>query len=271
MKTIVDYVSFSIPVLKSTDGDDGAWWRSVTDELFTIEELYPLFDDRWHWKGGVAMKPYNRAWHRNDAGLSIHGNPNMPHITIQISGGGCAQLRADGQFEAILLAVSERITRIDIATDILTSVTPKEFANCRLAGKFKSGGEQHSPTGATEYVGSRKSEQFLRVYVYNEPHPRAGILRVEFELHRQHAKSCALGVLSEGEAKVAAYLGKKFGLQHSVWEPEDFDNMDLRPATPERKGTPKLMWLTKQVAPTIRRLHEEGTFDARAWIEEVLA
>jgi len=87
------------------------------------------------------------------------------------------------------LCVGMRATRLDLALDVLTENTFAEDLNCwsivsSRASTFISTHEKNKSRGFTLYVGSRKSERFLRVYDKsvegNLDYP--GVVRFELEL-----------------------------------------------------------------------------------------
>lgn len=271
MRTKIDYISFSLEVRPREVGSDDAWWGRVVSWFFDLPLMHTLQFDKLGFTTSVPMKPYSRSIKRTDGGVHIHGNPSLPHITVQVSGAGCDTLIEDGTLYEFLELVHHRVTRLDIASDIETDTRPSEFAAHRRETRIKSAGFQTSPTGETVYLGSRQSERFARIYRYDGDHPRAHLLRVEFELKRLNARAAVQELLSSGESAVAAYLGGVFGLAHDLWRPDRIDGVEVRPTPPERRGTPKLSWLNKQVAPTIRELHITGAFDAREWLESIIS
>jgi len=156
---------------------------------------------------------------------------------------------------------------MDIAVDMSCNVTPRQFAADVKDTPVKTRSEFVSSTGETVYLGSRTSERYARVYRYNEPHPRAKLLRAEFQLKGVYANEAALK-LTEGEALngIAAALGEHFGFTHDVWKADD-EPVPLKVRSHAQTGN-TVFWLTNTVAPLLKRLNETGKLDAAAWFDE---
>lgn len=194
-------------------------------------------------------------------------SPNIPHSLLEITGRGCERLSESPQSGQFLAAVSDRLSRIDVACDMLTDVRPGEFVAQRASGRFKAHSSFVSESGETEYIGSRTSNRYARVYRYNPPHERAHLLRCEFVLKAEDARETARAIMRDGLSSVVVALGKSFGWEHPVWQPDDVDAAIIPVWRPERKEGKTLYWLASTVAPLISRLHREGTIDVSDWTQ----
>jgi len=214
--------------------------------------------------------PYSMGFARSDHGLYIYAHPNLSHVLFEFTGQGCDSLKSDDNPLGILEALADRLTRIDIACDMLTEVRPTEFVSKRDAGRFKTHSEFVSDTGETCYVGSRSSARYARVYRYNAPHERSHLLRVEHVCKGKDAGLTAKAILANGIARTTVALGAAYGWSHSAWQTENVTAAELSTWRPERHAGKSLFWLNASVAPAIKRLVREHGFDARAWIDTVL-
>lgn len=260
MRTHVDWITFTISmVYKSTEEDDyaNAIQNGLMD-LFPADLVKAVFGGAWtHEKRSRA--PYKDTWMDADAGISVYASPNLTHASVEITGSGCEQLLAMGTLAPILERCYERVTRIDIATDIETSTTPTEFCFFTSHDRMRATGFQKSKTGETHYVGSKKSDRYARVYRYFEPHPRSHLLRIEHVFRKDYAKAVAKSLLGAQLEDVAAAAGRAFGWSHADWQVSATQDVDISITAPERGQSATVSWLLRSVAPCIKRLIADGT------------
>lgn len=215
--------------------------------------------------------PYNASMQRSDNGVMIFANQRIDNALVELGGIGCDALGGVENELLLVQEVADRLTRIDIAVDILTEVRPDEFALQRDEGRFKAWSESVSSTGHTVYVGSRHSDRYARVYRYNPPHPRAAFLRVEMVLKAEQAREGARRLADIGLPAVVAQLGNTFGWSHSCWTPSEDTAETLAAWRPERRSGRTVSWLYSQVLPAMQRLHREGVIDLReVWHNDIL-
>lgn len=216
-----------------------------------------------------SRAPYKDTWMDSANGISVYASPNLTHCTIEISGAGCEKLIELGVIAEFLGRCYERITRIDVATDIQTDTLPSEFVKQLSHDRMRASGYQHSITGETNYVGSKKSDRYARVYRYFEPHPRSHLLRIEHVFRRDYAKAVAKSLLGASVEGVAASAGKAFGWAHVDWKPEVAEHADISIVAVERGQSSTVSWLLRSVAPAIKRLVADGTIrDLNAFVEQ---
>lgn len=269
MITRIDWLSFTL----KTDGYEGIQWSSWDDMLAHIIRAevgegseFMHFEENWEL--GAGRTPYAHSYRRHDNGISIFFHPNLKHFLIEVTGRGCERIMSEGGEKTFLEGVRSRLTRIDVATDILCDVSPLEFSAQREEGRFKSHSEFVSESGTTCYIGSRTSDRYARVYRYNAPHERSHLLRVEVVVKAENAKRCADAILTDGLDAVTVNFGLAFGWKHPVWAPDDIHPAELRMWRPERHEGKTLFWLSKTIAPLLVRLHAEGSLDAGQWFRE---
>jgi len=269
MRTHIDWLTFTIPMIYGEDSEDAyalAIQKGLMD-MFTPALAQNIFGGAWtHEKRSRA--PYKDTWMDAENGFSVYASPNLIHCTVEISGQGCERLIEMGKMDAVLGACHDRITRIDVATDIETSTRPSEFVQFLSHERMRASGYQRSETGETSYVGSKKSDRYARVYRYNPPHPRANLLRIEHVFRRKYAKVVAKEIVDKGVTAVASASGRAFGWGHVDWNPEVAERADISVVKAEHGGGNTVSWLVRSVAPAIKRLISDGTIvDADAFFE----
>jgi len=265
MRTHVDWITFTMSprygtydATNMTVGEDyAAAIEAAWLATFDTSTLAVAFGGEWE-KQEKSRAPYTDAWVQRNNGVTLYAGISLNHCCVEISGQGCEILIQKGLLERVLLAVQERITRIDIASDIQTSISPTEFITALKHERMRSSGHQLSASGETCYVGSRKSERYARVYRYFEPHPRAKYLRVEHVFRGDYACNVGCAIIDFGLDNVASAAGEAFGWAHNTWQPNAQTEVDLSVVKAERTTGSTVYWLVKQVAPAFKRLCDEG-------------
>lgn len=269
MRTHVDWITFTFTPVYPDGTQEGyveALARGLQD-MFGSKLWNEFWNGEWrnHAKGRA---PYSDSWTLGEMGLTLYASPILAHACVEISGKGCENLISLGYMEPILAQCASRVTRIDVACDIETSVRPRDFVTQVKHERMRAHGEQISESGETCYVGSQKSERYCRVYRYNAPHPRAHLLRVEHVFRREYAKVVCRNVAERDVDSVAAACGDAFGWAHPVWQVDTNDRVDISIVAPERQMGKTVYWLVDTVAPTFRRLAREGVIkDPEAFIQ----
>lgn len=270
MEYSIDYLSFTIPfdtiaqenhslmgqLAEQTVSDFlGVYTHAITDnQTFTI---------------GRGRAPYAASWGRADNGVRIFASPTISHVLVEISGIGCKTLRAHDQLEEVLALVCNRVSRIDLAVDIVTDAKPYQFASQRLVERFKTITDWRSETGDTYYVGSMRSDRFARIYRYAPPHPRSKTLRIEHVFRRSAAKSLASSILANGYASTVRSAGDIYGWSAPQWTPQDVEPIVLRSGQ-ERKGTKNtIFWFYGAVTSAAVKACRRGELDLEDWIAHV--
>lgn len=252
----VDQKDWSVP----------AAYRTAAETLIDSGPTFiEAVGDPLGWQIVRPRAPYSFARRSADATRTLYVHPLASHFTLEISGQHCQ--RITHHMPALMRDFEEQFSRIDLAVDMETDITPLQFDQAIDAPRIKTRSRMSSSTGQTVYVGSRSSDKFARVYRYYEPHPRAHLLRAEFQLKHQYAN----GIASEIAAGVtltslAAGLGESFGFTHPCWQP-DSQTTPLRVASHAQSGN-TVSWLTTTVAPLLKRLQREGRLDVGEWFAQ---
>lgn len=202
--------------------------------------------------------PYLDSWTLPETGITFFASPNLTHCCVEISGSGCERLIEMELLNDVLRFVQDRVTRIDIATDIDTDVRPCDFVRELTHKRMRASGMQRSSTGETEYVGSQKSERYARVYRYNPPHPRSHLLRIEHVFRKEYAKRVAQACIEADTTSVANAAGIAFGWGHAIWQPKVAVHLDISVHTGSKSDNNTVYWLVNSCAPAFKKLVEKG-------------
>jgi hypothetical protein len=271
VETTLDWLSFSI-ILGEGHPEYGWAWEDVQRGMETLlgDEMTGYISGQG-WEPGPGRKPYAQSFKNSHKGITVFWSGKMFHALCEISGIGMKAIRDAGLQDELLKRTQARATRIDLATDILTDVLPYEFATQRNVARFKAHGSYASKSGYTEYIGSRTSELFARVYRYANPHPRSAFLRVEHECKGDTAKATIALLLAHGVAEVQAGLAARFGWCHPLWQPDEQRVFTIATPTNRRQDAKTEIWLRTQCAAAFKKLVASGAIaDPEAWVREVL-
>jgi len=276
MRSHIDWLTFTLTPRYRTTYADG----TTADEMYreAIEQAFiqtfgegdteGLFGGEWE-KQERSRAPYIDAWKLGIRGITVFASPTLNHLCVEISGQGCEALISEGGLDRILARVEERVTRIDIASDIPTDTKPTAFVAMVNHERMRASGYQKSESGETCYVGSQKSDRYARVYRYADPHPRSHLLRVEHVFRREYAKKVAAQVRNAPVESIAASAGLAFGWAHPDWQPDNVSPDEIRVVF-ERSTTGKtVFWLIHSCASAFKRLCADGTIaDPEAFIKQ---
>lgn len=260
MRTHIDWLTFTITpqyIDGTHEGYSNALQGGLTD-LFGELLANSAFGGKWERKER-SRAPYTDAWQLPGAGITLFSSQNLTHACVEISGQGCEKLIEIDALNEVLTKCNERVTRIDIATDIETNVMPTEFVSFASHERMRASGYQKSETGETCYIGSQKSDRYARIYRYFAPHPRANLLRIECVFRRKYAKVVSAACINDGTEAVSNSAGVAFGFNHPTWKPSSAETADISIVAAERKMGKTVHWLVKSCAPAFRRLVQDGT------------
>lgn len=214
---------------------------------------------------GAGRPPYSVSWRHS--GIRVYaGKPNT--VLIEIEGQG-SQALGDKMMLRILSLMWQRVTRIDLAADMICNTEPETFVEYSEAKRIRARGTVVSDTGTTIYVGSKKSNRYMRVYRYSDPHPRSDTLRCELVYRGSYAQEVAQYVARKGVVAAIRAYGDTYGIKHPEWQPDIADvTPEWKPAI-RRNQNGTIRWLIAQCAPAFRKCVQEGSIpDAQAFFEE---
>lgn len=192
-------------------------------------------------------------------------------ILVEVTGQGCTDLEQRGLLMDVVTQYADRMTRIDLASDILCDTNPRDFVQQRGETKITAVGDFVSSTGHTCYVGSRKSDRKAKVYRYYAPHPRAAFLRIEYTYSGHQAKFAAKHLLQHGLESTIFASAARYQWQHPVWQPEQPSAAELKAWRPERGEAKTVTWLRTQVLAAIQKLDKAGVMSVQEYCDFLLA
>jgi len=248
--------------------DDWTLGAAYSDAVETLADSMPtftsVFGNPLRYQIVKPRAPYSYARRSDDCTRTLYVHPLASHFTFEVSGSFC--FANAEHMPAILRAFAGQFSRLDVAVDMDCAVTPLQFEAAIAGGQVSTRSQFVSATGQTVYRGSRTSERYARIYRYNPPHPRAHLLRAEFQLKHGYANKLAEAI-TEGETldDLAGGLGVHFGFAHKCW-PHGDNPVVLHVQSHAHSGA-TVYWLTATVAPLLRRLQAEGKLDTVRWFE----
>jgi len=261
MRAHVDWITFTMPMIYLGVDTPTAYADAIRRgfmDMFGEKLVAAAFGGGWR-KGDRGRAPYTDSWQLDTHGITLFASETLTHCCVEISGKGCEKLISLDQLRSVLQHSMARVTRIDIACDILSETKPTDFIEQVTHERMRASGHYVSETGETCYVGSQKSERYARVYRYNKPHPRSHLLRAEHVFRRAVARQVAHEITSGGLEPVVRECGNVWGWNADCWEPAKGQSANIRVATHGQDNGKTVFWLVSSVAPAFKRLLRDGT------------
>lgn len=256
----IDWITMVVPMMAVGEGATYNYFGERLKEALDAEHfpdaVYEALEGMTALEYGRA--PYEFGWQNKEAGLTVWAGTKTPHASLEFSGKGCDWLTERGVLHTVVTVHSERLSRIDIAVDVQTDERPTVFVQKRIVARQKTHSEIVGASGETCYIGSMQSEQYARVYRYNEPHPRAHLLRLEHVFRRKHAKRVGAALAEQGLNAVVMACFEQYGWDTTHIDGVQPSTVSLAVDRPERNGGKTLYWLIKSVAPAFKKLVKEG-------------
>lgn len=267
----VDWYEF---VWKTTDpigGVGGLEWEHVIRTLriagiwdllgIHASHTWDTFNGRGRWSVRYAL---------DEAGLSISFSDKIAGIKVELSGAGCDYARSNGVLIPLMEKTAFVCSRIDLAADLelgqedyigLDKFIPDEFLSDEQTRKSFS--QMHSVSGDTVYIGSWNSERFCRCYHFNEPHPRARLVRFEAVYRGTWAKR----LLGEIGARDVQTLVKTAILPFKWKCPELEDLSSLSPEVylprSDKSSGARARWLVGVALPAVKAALKSGELNSQ--------
>jgi len=259
----IDYCGFTLDV-RNDHGE-------TPDNLTIKEGLYEVMAEHTDstvarvllagtgWKPASTRRPYQSGYANQGNGIYVFYGGH-PHALVELTGIGCQYARKEVVLTELMRYMHERLTRLDVAVDMMTDTRPRDFVAAGYSGRIKTRNDRVSDTGETVTLGSWHSDRFCNVYRYNEPHPRSDKLRVEFRLKREYARNAVPYIIQHGIKHLVGMLQSSYQFKHEDWRVESMQ--EKLPGRPDnKKSESTLMWVIKQVSPAVRKLVHEGVID----------
>lgn len=193
----------------------------------------------------------------------------LNHATVELTGQGCESARETGNLDFAIRFGQSRATRIDLALDIETDVSPLEFVDAGYNARFASWEHIKTISGETVVIGSKKSQRFVRVYRYYPDHPRAHLLRLEAVHRGEPARQFSLYVLKYGVETAARMALSAYDFKHHDYPPDETEPVTLW--RPETHQGGRLRWYRRAVVPAVRDMIESGSLTEREVEHDMLA
>lgn len=267
---LIDWLSFSIEVKTKEIRSSGAQLKTIHESLLKClgeELLGALGWSMAEYSKGRAPHPYSLRVKKT--GFTVFVAPQHDRVLCELSGTTCRIIDEAGLMMSILERAHSFMSRLDLAVDIVTAVEPAQFVGEGYNGRFTSAGSYNSPSGKTEYIGSRKSDRYARVYRYNKPHDREQFLRVEMVMKRQHAKLYAQRLIQDGLKSSIFQAGVDFGWKSILWDVPSSQASELKLGRRARTNDKTLRWLEEAVVPAFLRLVRTGGLEEwEDWLVE---
>ena len=267
---LIDWLSFSIEAKTKDMRSSGEQLKIIDQELRKClgDELLGVLS--WNTaEYGKGRPPHPYSLRVKRTGFTVFVAPQHDRIMCELSGVTCRILDEHDLILSMLERTHGYMSRLDLAVDILTAVEPSKFVEDGYNGRFTSAGSYNSPSGKTEYVGSRKSDRYARVYRYNKPHDRGKFLRVEMVMKRKYAKLYAQRLIQEGMKSAIFHAGEEFGWQSILWDVPSAQASELKLGRRARTHDKTLRWLEEAVVPAFLRLVRSGGLDEwEDWLVE---
>lgn len=259
VSTMIDWVSFTVPYDENVAifGTSPSRIGQAVDTFFTLGEVFSGLWLDHPYEHISPRKPYRHTVRFPSAGV-LYAWGGQEHALIEVQAQGCRLLEQNGALYAVAQAVARRATRLDLAVD-LVGTSPDDVILAMDREKVSSGSSARSKTGTTHYVGSRASASFMRVYQYNEPHPRAAFTRIEVQYNKRKARVAMAMISPENLTKMLQHELSQKGLGERI----TLDDSQLAIRTPRANRTEAgtLLWLIDTVAPSFIKLCRAGIIE----------
>jgi DNA relaxase NicK len=265
----VDWLAFTIPLIAGTRDQSPDTLAFMQNAVHSFTNgLLRRFDEKSDLELQNASGFYSVRLVDTITTLRMSWGDINSHVYVELPGTACQMVSEAGNMSSLIALVKDRCSRIDIAGDWECEHEPRiVIGNAYETGR-RSFSQIRSNEGLTIYVGSRKSDRFLRVYRYRSPHPRSKFLRFEHENKGDVAKTVCNSVLETG-------LEATFGAQQNSYKWDLLDVLGLSKTTGKissdranKDDVSTLLWLLETVAPAIVKASKSGLIDLDTFIEK---
>lgn len=234
-----------------------------TDTLRSIKDVLSR-------EGGEYQK--GTGWYR---AAYVYGNPRVrvsygslnPHAHVELSGLTCQQVRNEGFLDQLIEHNAHLASRYDIAQDFHRQaeggLDKLNIDNTRV----KARSHMLSQDGETIYLGSWHSERFCRIYQFHKPHPRAGLMRVEFVTRGDAAKRTAAYATRYGQPAVFAQLAAVFGVEALTGFSPAPAAPKIESATRGAAGNGHHRWVLQVALPAVVAAHRAGLLNLQETLD----
>jgi hypothetical protein len=267
----IDYYAFTIPIRLA--------YNEVTDEIqeFVRKTFTSLFNNSCSilsfesgWSIERAKGFYTHRLRHETTGVALSFGTINSHVYVELSGKACDCLENANLLSSLIEDTKEKCSRIDFAVDIITDIKPEEFSAYRNEKRWKFVSHIVSASGTTDYIGSRTGGRMARVYRYNEPHPRAHLLRIEAEYKGDAAKAIVKELDLRPLTDVCSAAHAVFGWSHEIWTSSSVEAVKIPYASYSPDNAATVRWLYGVVAASVRKAVLDGLIDWESFSKLIL-
>lgn len=197
-------------------------------------------------------------------GLTVFYDGSVENMGVHVQWPGQALKTVDYQGRVrYALYTGGRVTRIDLAVDIPTAFDFRGFFDCARAGGLDTRARKasiiDSDSGTTVYIGSRTSEQYLRIYdKAAEARLEGDLTRIELEAKGSTANGIAHYLASAGFDNMPAIIRAFCDWPSNPRWVEIWSGIQAIGIPHEQRQRDTERWLLKTVIPAIKRLPEHS-------------
>jgi DNA relaxase NicK len=256
---MLDWVRFTVPV------------ETPKDEM--LPPLQPFVDT------GEVLKPYpnyDSVRSMVCGRIDWHSEKPVQRKMVTLTGKDCARYREMGLTDYFLCSwlfdvPGIHITRLDLTIDtddarlrpaaLATDWSSDRFkTRARMMSEIKGKNSEGKYAGHTVYVGSRSSEQFLRVYDKAAEQGTDGVLtRMELELKGQKAFEAIAAIANNStRAAVVAAFRRFFSWSNAGWQSIISGNTVKVEALAEPDKDGRRAWVEKVALPAVVEEYLKG-------------
>lgn len=264
----VDWFAYTVPLVSGTDDQspDTIAFMLKSANSFVLGCLDGIMEtSKWELTNRGGFYSVMLTDTVSSARLSWGKTNN--HVYVELPGKACEFLRDRINLNDLIQQAASRCSRIDIAGDWLSDLEPRDVIGDDYATGRKSFSQIRSNEGLTVYVGSRKSDRFMRVYRYRKPHPRNHLLRFEHENKGQIAKSTCISILESGLQETFSFLQN--GYHWDLLEINRLSTCEGKIASNRNRSDEvhTLLWIIDTVAPALAAAARKGLINLDEFIE----
>lgn len=267
----LDYIAVTCPLHISTS--------AVHRVLLKDDPLKPTTKRR--------MKNYVECF-ENESGVAFfvsesHKQGNLLILTGQPLSEARERGCSDSEMVGHINSFTQKFTRLDVALNLHDSyLTPgtveRWYKAKKILTKAHAGRRIYSleKEGDTLYLGSRRSDRFLRIYdkAADMKLPDTAWVRVELETHRRQARALAYALADEPNARAVMNLAIRNFIEPPPRTDLDIALSDLcADIEPVRRKEPNLTkWMHDQIAPAfVAYERDHPGFDSLALLKAFMA
>jgi DNA relaxase NicK len=264
----VDWFAFTVPLVSGTKDQSPDTVQHMRNAVnLASSGLFSPFYVVCEWELRNVAGFYAVTLIDQNSGFRMSWGDVNKHVYVELPGKACTAFSQVSDLPGLISVQQSRCSRIDLAGDWLTDVEPRGIIGNAYESGRRAFSQIRSHEGLTVYVGSRKSERFMRVYRYAAPHPRHEFLRIEHEYKGATAKTACATYLGEGCAAAFSLACNSYNWDDSRVKEFSFTEGKISSTRTRTDKAATLLWLMESVAPSLAKAAKEGVIDLDEFIE----